>query len=340
MSALIRLGAHGAVILAMLGLVALAALAHENTGTTLGTFSTGGIDLKIDSKSWYNGKLVPSANWAMKDLSPTADKFFNFPDIKPGDFGCEVVSLHVQKGEAWLCLDFKNLQSKENGINEPESIVDPNGTSTGELADNLQFFGWLDNGDDNYTPGEKILFGTSTKAASSVLNNKSYTIGDSSNNNSCKKDESRYVGMCWCAGILTVDNKGKMKCDGSKLGNITQTDTMTLDVSMRALSSTGDPKFLCNASSTATSTPPTQPPPAPKPKIKYFEADPDRIRKGRSTTLYWSVTNATSLSINQGVGTVTGSSKAVSPNSTRTYMLTATGPGGTDTDTITVTVRN
>ena len=332
MSALIRLGAHGAVILAMLGLVALAALNHENTGATLGTFSTGGIDLKIDSIGWYNGKKVPGATWAMKDLSPTADRFFNYNDIKPGDFGCEVISMHVKKGEAWLCLDFKNFKSADGGLNEPESIVDQNGTTTGELANNLQFFSWLDNGDNKYKPGEKILFGTSTKSASTVLNNKTYAIGDSKNGQSCKKDEDRYVGMCWCAGTLTLDSKDTMTCDGSKLGNIAQTDTMTLDVAVRALSATGDSKFLCNASTT---------PPVPKkPNIKYFDANPYYIKKGASSTLTWSVENATTFSINQGVGTVTGNSKVITPTSTRTYTLTATGPGGTDTDTATVTVHN
>lgn len=254
MTVFIRFGTRIAVILVVLSAALLAAYVSETTGSTFGHFTAGGIDLKIDSKSWYNGKTVPSATWAMKNLTPTADKFFNFPDIKPGDFGCEVISMHVQKGEAWLCLDFKNYGSSDNSLNEPEGLVDPNGLSKGELADNLQFFGWVDNGDNTYKPGERVLFGTSTKAASSVLNNKSYSIGDYKNGKSCKQNDSRYVGMCWCAGILTVNAQtGTMSCDGSQLGNIAQTDSMTLDVGIRALSSTGDPKFLC--------TPETPPPP-------------------------------------------------------------------------------
>jgi len=50
------------------------------------------------------------------------------------------------------------------------------------------------------------------------------------------------------------------------------------------------------------------------------------------------VTNATSLSINQGVGPVTGSSVSVSPTATTTYTLTATGAGGTRTATTTVSI--
>jgi len=54
--------------------------------------------------------------------------------------------------------------------------------------------------------------------------------------------------------------------------------------------------------------------------------------------LTWSVSNATSLSINQGVGIVTGSSRMVSPTVTTTYTLTATGAGGAATAQVTVTV--
>src|SRR5690349_5864084 len=75
------------------------------------TFATYGIDLKIDNKAWYNGVLVPGSTWALKDLVPTSDKFFNFNDIKPGDWGKTLISTHVGKSDAWLCLDFANLQS-------------------------------------------------------------------------------------------------------------------------------------------------------------------------------------------------------------------------------------
>src|SRR5882672_11333343 len=65
--------------------------------TVATTFSNGKIDLKIDSKATYNGTNVPSATWALKDLVPGVDKFFNFSDIKPGDYGCNVISIHTEK---------------------------------------------------------------------------------------------------------------------------------------------------------------------------------------------------------------------------------------------------
>lgn len=76
----------------------------------------------------------------------------------------------------------------------------------------------------------------------------------------------------------------------------------------------------------------------PPPSIASFTASPASITAGESTTLSWNVTGATSLSINNGVGTVIGSSVRVSPSATTTYTLTAKSAGGTVTATTRVTV--
>jgi hypothetical protein len=74
------------------------------------------------------------------------------------------------------------------------------------------------------------------------------------------------------------------------------------------------------------------------PVISSFTASPSTIPAGLPSTLSFSVTGATSLSIDHGVGTVTGSSVSVSPTSTTTYTLTATNSFGSSTATVTVTV--
>ncbi len=76
------------------------------------------------------------------------------------------------------------------------------------------------------------------------------------------------------------------------------------------------------------------------PKINSFIATPGNISLGGSSTLSWSTTNATSLSIDQGVGTVTGAtgSVSVSPATTTTYRLTATNGGGSVTRDVPVAV--
>jgi hypothetical protein len=82
----------------------------------------------------------------------------------------------------------------------------------------------------------------------------------------------------------------------------------------------------------------TQPPP---PQIEFFWASPDTIVSGGCTTLEWgAVSNATSASIDQGIGGVaTPGSRVVCPSETTTYILTATGPGGTVIASATVTVQ-
>ncbi len=236
--------ARTALILTTFILVGFAAYVRNDSPGI--TFATYGIDLKIDNHAWYNGSTVPGSTWALKDLVPTSDKFFNFNDIKPGDSGKTLISTHVGRSDAWLCLDFSNLVSKDNGVNEPESLVDTNGNISGELAKGTEFFSWIDNGDGIFKPGEKILFGATTQSASKVLNEKSYVIGDSSGGGSCKVNSTKYIGIAWCAGNLTVNlSTGAMTCDGGALGNEAQTDSFTVDMAIRAMPSKENKNFLC-----------------------------------------------------------------------------------------------
>ena len=70
-----------------------------------------------------------------------------------------------------------------------------------------------------------------------------------------------------------------------------------------------------------------------------FSASPTSITAGQSSTLTWTSSNATTVSIDNGVGSqAVNGSVSVSPASATTYTLTATGPGGTITKTATVTV--
>jgi phospholipase C len=68
-------------------------------------------------------------------------------------------------------------------------------------------------------------------------------------------------------------------------------------------------------------------------------ANPTKIGPGQSATLNWTSSNATSLSIDQGIGTVNGpdGNIAVSPAATTIYTITATN--GTATATATATVN-
>src|SRR5579884_2189764 len=81
------------------------------------------------------------------------------------------------------------------------------------------------------------------------------------------------------------------------------------------------------------------PPPPSKPTINSFTAEPTSIEQGQSSTLRWSVSNATDITIDQGVGAVQSEgTRAVQPNATTTYTLAVRGPGGTDSRSVTVEV--
>ncbi len=71
-----------------------------------------------------------------------------------------------------------------------------------------------------------------------------------------------------------------------------------------------------------------------------ISANPTRINSGGSSTLTWSTTNAKSISINQGIGTVGASgTRSVSPTTTKTYTISASNPVYTAaTGSATVTV--
>lgn len=86
-------------------------------------------------------------------------------------------------------------------------------------------------------------------------------------------------------------------------------------------------------------TSPQPPPPPEKPAINNFTAEPTSIEPGQSSTLRWSVSNATDITVDQGVGAVQSQgTRVVQPNATTTYTLSARGPGGTDSRSVTVEV--
>jgi hypothetical protein len=68
-------------------------------------------------------------------------------------------------------------------------------------------------------------------------------------------------------------------------------------------------------------------------------ADKENISKGESVTLSWIFSNASSCSIDQGIGEIQqGQSVVITPQKTTTYKMMAKGPGGTAYDSITITV--
>lgn len=155
------------VVTAMLGASTQSWLSDEEK--SVGNFLVAGsLDLKVDlvnsTHYRHNGTLLEWKNFSEKNLGPR-DKFFCWDDIKPGDYGEFTLSLHLYDNPSYLYFNISNILDIDNGINEPEDMVDgvKNGsdsTPTGDLDDYVFFWIWIDwgvipgFGDDEESEGD------------------------------------------------------------------------------------------------------------------------------------------------------------------------------------------
>jgi len=81
------------------------------------------------------------------------------------------------------------------------------------------------------------------------------------------------------------------------------------------------------------------PPTSAAPVINSFTAEPSTIEPGQSSTLRWSISNATDMTIDHGVGAIQSQGqRQVFPRTSTSYALTVRGPGGMTTSSVTVQV--
>ena len=134
-------------------ILVLAVFFYANGDHLLGrTFASDNFDLEIGNECSYNGFPCPAVSgvdtsWAQTDLGPS-HKFFFFDNVKPGDFGSDLVSLQMIDSDAWGRLVIDNIVDSDNGCNEPEVSAEAgcSPTGDGELRENLDFWVWLDQG--------------------------------------------------------------------------------------------------------------------------------------------------------------------------------------------------
>jgi len=85
----------------------------------------------------------------------------------------------------------------------------------------------------------------------------------------------------------------------------------------------------------------TAPPPPPAVTINSFTSEPSTVEAGQSSTLRWSISGATDMTIDNGVGAVQSNGmRQVFPRASTSYTLTARGPGGMDSRSVTVEVSS
>jgi hypothetical protein len=133
------------------------------------------------------------------------------------------------------------------------------------------------------------------------------------------------------ATSVSIDNGiGAVNADGSTSVTVTTDTTFTLT----AVGTGGND--TCTASVTVQ-------PPQNAAACDAFSASPNSFTNGTGgqVTLTWNTTNATSVSIDNGVGTVAADgSTTVTVSGDTTFTLTAVGAGGNDTCTAAVTVTS
>ncbi len=274
--------------------IALTAAFFSDTETSSNNlFQTGAIDLLVDNTSYYNGVYHAATSWLAADLNDNQGpsqglyKFFDFLDLKPSDWGEDTISLHVETNDAWACYDVSLTSNDDNTCNEPESDDDPtcddpdDDLEDGELAQNIQFVLWRDDGDNVYETCDiqdpppdcfdetPLLFDQGS--LDQVIPQLHGALADSNggilglNGQPITGDQVYYLGKAWCFGDLSfspVDQDGQgfianqgangpdvrnsgILCDGSTLDNATQTDILTADISFSAIQARNNSGFLC-----------------------------------------------------------------------------------------------
>lgn len=171
--------------------------------------------------------------WAEKDLE--TETFFDFSDVKPQDNGSNLISLHVDSNDAYLCLAVANQDDAENTNISPEIDAGDVSVPEGELGEFLMVaayysdeFGTKLNQFLAPTPVEDVdsfAFADSTTTQPPVLGN-----------------TTEYMLLEWCLG--TLENDGS--CDGDVVNiNQTQTDSFIADLQFSAIQTRNNENYTC-----------------------------------------------------------------------------------------------
>lgn len=184
--------------------------------------------------------------WTEKDLGEE-DTFFSFDDIKPADWGTNVISLHVSSNDAYACLIVGDKDDQENVIYDPETeagdaVDKDNPSGLGELSKYINVFTWGDtNGNGTYDVGE------STLGSGSLLNLESIMSMDSSNQMFLTATTTKNIGLVWCAGTLEEPVAGvPFVCDGSGMLNDAQSDSFSATLTAYAEQVRNNSQFICS----------------------------------------------------------------------------------------------
>lgn len=222
----------------------------NDTETSTGnTFTAGAIDLTVDSfGASRNGIGIQDSPWFAKDL--TSEKFFDFSDVKPGDWFDRSISLHVDNNPAWACLMIKNRQNDEHDLIDPEKEAgditpgDINGLGNGELGKNMHILGWFDtNGNGKLNEPQEESFVNSFFDVFTEI-----PLHDSTTNNGSLTPQIpiELLQLSICGGNSIVAPDGTVSCNGASMNDVAQTDSLKADIQLYVEQVRNNPNFRCS----------------------------------------------------------------------------------------------
>lgn len=136
------------------------------------------------------------------------------------------------------------------------------------------------------------------------------------------------------AQSVSIDNGiGNVALKGTRTVMPDTTTVFTLTADNQAGTVTATARVMVTGAGTAPAT-------AAQPVINSFTVTPSSISAGGSASLGWNISNASSASLNQGIGSVNpvSGTRLISPAETTTYILTAASEAGSVSRGIVVAV--
>jgi len=170
--------------------------------------------------------------WGEKDLGPD-DYYWDYDDVKPGDYGINIISLHAYSNDAYACLITHDIVDDENVRIDPEIEAGDSTDDEGELSPFIEVFAWEDvNGNNIYDSEDSPIEGPGV-SLDVALGRIELTA--------C---QTKYIGIAWCAGDQTL-NGYDIVCDGSTMDDTAQTDKMTASITAYVEQQRNNSEFVC-----------------------------------------------------------------------------------------------
>jgi len=154
---------------AALGGTGTMAYLHDTEQTT-GTITAGELDIQLDWRTVYNGTEL-SRHEEPVDTDEDGTPILELGDVKPGDHGCIVISIHNDTNPAWIWHQMELSNRDDNELTEPEekSGDSTGGDGEGELQDHLEIQAFYDDSFDCEWNVEKECGLTAWRKLSSLL---------------------------------------------------------------------------------------------------------------------------------------------------------------------------